>query len=352
MSLLDQAKASTNDQTKTTVFETDLTPAGKTFARFVGYVEVGKRPQKAFQGKAKADCREARFTFELNGKQHCREVEIDGEMKKITGVIGIKMTIKTAENSGFIKLFNKMTYGRDGITNFPQMLDEGFLIDIIHAPGKDRDGKDVIYANMKDADFNYLIGAPQMTNPATNELMKFDIPESTIPLRLLLWDQPTAEQWQSVFIDGTRTVKRDGVEVQESKNWLQQDIVENALDFGGSPLEIMLNGVDDLEMPGDVGVPSQEPVAQEAREDRSENPAAGMNNPEAHGGPDMATRAIAEIAKEMSPNANAPADKDTSAGTTASAGTAETAVSETPTTGVSADAAKAAQDIFDQLGVS
>ncbi len=291
MSLLEQAKASTNDQTKTTAFENDLTPAGKTFARFVGYTEVGKRPQKAWQGKAKPDCNEARFTFELNGPKHCREIEVEGEMKKVTGVIGIKLTIKSAENSGFIKLFNKMKYGRDGINNFPQMLDEGFLIDIIHAPGKDRDGKDVMYANMKDDDYNYLISAPMMTNPATGELMKFDIPESTIPLRLLLWDQPTTEQWQSVFIDGTRTVKRDGVEVQESKNWLQQDIVENAIDFGGSPLEQMLNGVDDLEMPGDVGdttpdatpqeiaaaLPlSQEPVAKEAAEDRNENPAAGM----------------------------------------------------------------------------
>jgi len=328
MTLLDQAKASTNDQTKTTVFENDLTPAGKTFARFVGYTEVGKRPQKAFQGKPKADCREARFTFELNGPKHCREVEIEGEMKKITGVIGVKLTIKSAENSGFIKLFNKMKYGRDGINNFPQMLDEGFLIDIVHAPGKDRDGKDVTYANMKDADFNYLIGAPMMTNPATGEMMSFDIPESTIPHRLLLWDQPTAEQWQSVFIDGTRTVKRDGVEVQESKNWLQQDIVENALDFAGSPLELMLNGVDDLEMPGDTGeadLPSGEAQARAAA-------AAG----EAKAQADMATQAVAAVAP------------DNVVGTHAD----KVIVDEANPPPITDDAAAAAQAIFDQLGVS
>jgi len=312
--LLAQAKASENDQTKTTVFENDLTPAGKTFARFVGYTEVGKRPQKAFQGKAKPDCREARLTFELNGPNHCREVEVEGEMQKFTGVIGIKLTIKSAENSGFIKLFNKMKYGRDGINNFPQMLDEGFLIDIIHAPGKDRDGKDVTYANMKDADFNYLIGAPQMTNPATGELMAFDIPESTIPLRLLLWDAPTKEQWASVFIDGTRTVKRDGVDVQESKNWLQQDIVENAIDFGGSPLEQMLNGVDDLEMPGDVG-PSGEAEARAA----------------AAAGEAQAAEPVSEV--------NPPP---------ATAAAAVGLADPKPTD----DAAAAAQAIFDQLGVS
>ncbi len=322
MSLMDQARASTNDQTKTTVFENDIPPAGKTFARFVGYVEVGKRPQKAFQGKPKADCREARFTFELNGPKHCREVEIEGEMKQITNVIGIKMTIKTAENSGFIKLFGKMTYGRDGIENFPQMLGEGFLIDIVHAPGKDRDGKDVTYANMKDADYNYLIGAPQMSNPATNELMTFDIPEMTIPLRLLLWDQPTNEQWQSVFIDGTRTVKRDGLEVQESKNWLQQDIVENALDFAGSPLEIMLNGVDGLEMPGDIGKGvDMEQLAAEVEAEA----AAALALPQTS----------AAVPSQEPAAVQATADRN-----------------EANPPPITDDAAKAAQDIFDQLGVS
>ena len=235
-------------------------------------------------------------------------------MTKITNVIGIKITIKSAENSGFIKLFNKMKYGRDGINNFPQMLNEGFLINIIHAPGKDRDGKDVTYANMKDADYNYLISAPSQMNPATSQLVHFAVPEATIPLRLLLWDQPTTEQWDSVFIDGTRTVKRDGIEVQESKNWLQQDIVENALDFGGSPLEIMLNGIDNLELPGAEVVPSQEPVAVEAAQDRNENPAAGMNVPEAHGTPVVR-------------------------------------VDDEPKEVIEAGAAAAAQAIFDQLGV-
>jgi len=140
------------------------------------------------------------------------------------------------------------------------------------------------------------------------------VPEATIPLRLLLWDQPTTEQWDSVFIDGTRTVKRDGIEVQESKNWLQQDIVENALDFGGSPLEIMLNGIDNLELPGAEVVPSQEPVAVEAAQDRNENPAAGMNVPEAHGTPVVR-------------------------------------VDDEPKEVIEAGAAAAAQAIFDQLGV-
>jgi len=87
------------------------------------------------------------------------------------------------------------------------------------------------------------------------------VPEATIDIRLLLWDTPTQEQWDSVFIDGDRTVKNDkGEEVTESKNWLQRDIVTNALNFAGSPLEQMLNGVGDLEMPGDkADEPATEP---------------------------------------------------------------------------------------------
>ena len=151
-----------------------------------------------------------------------------------------------------------MAYGRPGITNHAQMLGEAFLINVIHAPGKDRDGNDKTYANMKDADFNWQISAPMQTDALTGETTKLPVPDPTIDLRLLLWDNPTKEQWDSVFIDGDRTVKNEaGEDVTESKNWLQKDIVTNALNFAGSPLEQMLNGVADLELPGDV---ADEPV--------------------------------------------------------------------------------------------
>jgi hypothetical protein len=100
--------------------------------------------------------------------------------------------------------------------------------------------------------------APVQTDALTGNVTLLPVPEPTLPLRLLLWDTPTKEQWDSVFIDGTRMVKNEaGEEVEESKNWLQRDIVTAALNFGGSPLEQMLNGVEDLEMAGDV---AEEPV--------------------------------------------------------------------------------------------
>ena len=47
MSLVDQAKANEADHTKGGSGEDFIAPAGLTMARFTGYVEVGKRPQKA-----------------------------------------------------------------------------------------------------------------------------------------------------------------------------------------------------------------------------------------------------------------------------------------------------------------
>jgi len=258
MSLIDQAKANEADHTQGGDGKDFVAPAGLTMARFIGYVEVGKRPQKEWKGQPKPDASEARFTFELLSPKNIRKIEVDGETTTVTDVIGSKVSMKTGDRAAFVKLLRKMAYGREGITNHAQMLGEAFLINVIHAEGEDKDKNKKTYANMKDADFNWTISAPVQTDALTGNVTQLPVPEPTLPLRLLLWDNPTPEQWASVFIDGTRTVKNaEGQEVEESKNWLQRDIVTNALNFGGSPLEQMLNGVEDLEMPGDV---ADEPV--------------------------------------------------------------------------------------------
>lgn len=253
MGLLDQAKANEADHTKGGEGGDFIAPAGLTMARFIGYVEVGKRKQNPWKGTAKPDCAEARFTFELLSPKNIREIEVDGETITRTDVINSKVAMKTGDKASFVKLLRKMAYGRDGIVNHAQMLGEAFLINVIHAEGKDREGNPRTYANMKDADYNWTISAPVQTDALTGKVANLPVPEPTLPLRLLLWDQPTTEQWQSVFIDGERTTKdKEGVETTESNNWLQRDIVTEAMNFSGSPLEQMLNGVDDLELPGDV----------------------------------------------------------------------------------------------------
>lgn len=348
--LVDQAKTHTEDQTTGGGdYEDFLHPEGVTFARFVGYVEVGVREQKPWKGQPKKPCGEARFTFECNGPRSMRTIEIDGEEQTVPYLLRIKIAKKGGTKAGYVKLMRKMSYGREGIVNFGQMFDEPFMINIVHGKGKDRDGNDKTYANMRDADGNFTIGAAMTTDPLSNEVKRFDVPASVTDLSYFTWDHPTTEQWQSIFIDGERTVKdKEGNEVVESKNWLQRDIVTNASNFQGSPLEALLNGMQDLTMPSEDPGAGMVPDAEEmkmAAEKLEQEQAASM-----------ASKAIAAVAAEvLAPNASAPVDKATSPDTTASAATAVTVESEkptdasTPTVDAKAKAIADAQAIIDKL---
>ncbi|SEN68400.1 hypothetical protein SAMN05216227_102057 [Pseudorhodobacter antarcticus] len=253
-----------DDQTQeTSNFDDGPAPAGWTPARFVGYVEVGKRKQKPFQGKPKADCMEVRMYFELNGPKHRREIEVDGVKRTVTNMQSIKMALKVGDKASFSKLMKKMVYGREGIKHMASMLGQGFLIKIEHnTVAKTEDKPERTFANMKDADGNWLIGPPTITDPMTEVVTNVAVPEISVPIKLLLLKNPTKEQWESIFIDGTRTVKdAKGVETEQSKNWLQEDIVQNMVGFEGSALQTLVSGVGDLNLnldPGKVETPEEE----------------------------------------------------------------------------------------------
>ncbi len=247
MSLLDQAKkGSTTDHTKTSSdFTYEIPPAGKTPARFIGYVEFGKQPQE-YQGQEKKPALEAMLVWELNGKKHRRQVEVDGEEKEFTNRISVTLPVYTNSKAGFHKLFEAMRNGREEITHMAQMLNEPFLIDVVHN-ASDKDPKKV-YANVKDA-----AGVWTVTEPRIQEFDEFGevkgvrdipVPAATQALMLLLWDNPTKEQWDSIFIEGEREVEKDGKKSKVSKNWMQQKCL-SAIDFETSPLAQMIGGVED-----------------------------------------------------------------------------------------------------------
>lgn len=247
--LLAQAKTSTVDHTKVSEgFTREVPPAGPSMARFIGYVEVGKQPQE-FEGKAKNPALEAYIMFELNSKKHIREVEVDGVNKVFANRItagGGGVAVYTNSKAGFHKLFSAMRAGRENITHIAHMLGEPFKIDVVHSvPAKEGDA---VYANMKDAN-GWKIGPPMVTKyndegePLETVVLK--VPEPIAPLQLLLWDAPTKEQWDSIFIDGTYKKKVDGKEIDVSKNWLQE-LCMKAVDYKGSALEAMLTGGDAL----------------------------------------------------------------------------------------------------------
>lgn len=263
---IDEALATLEDQTVTVDgFDNQPHPAGLTPARFIGYVEVGMRPQKPFQGKDKPDAEEVRLYFELNGPKHRRVVDVAGVPTNFTNVISVRAAKKLGDKAGYKKLFNKMTYGRDSITHMAKMLGEGFLINIVHTvvpATADKPAK--TYANMKDSEGTWLISAPTISDPLTGTTTVVPVPAASQPLRLLLWNSPTKQQWATLFIDGSRTVKdAKGQEREVSKNWLQEDIVQNAKNFAGSPLQVMLGGLGNLSLEAAPETPAaaQTPVA-------------------------------------------------------------------------------------------
>ncbi len=232
------AAATVSDQTAApAAFEYQTPPEGFTVARFVGYVEVGKQPQRAFEGVEKPDAPTVRLTFELNGPAHCTEYEKDGEKRVRTNIIRTALTISAHEKSGFSKLLKKMAAGRENIKHMAEMLGEGFLIKITHS--KSKDGKKT-YANMKE-DGVWNISAPAHTDVITNQTTILDVPEATVDGQLLLWDMPTQEQWDSVFIDGSTEREVEGKTIVTSKNFIQEQAL-SASNFVGSPLEALVAG--------------------------------------------------------------------------------------------------------------
>lgn len=227
---------------------------GPCFARLIGYIELGKRPQKAYMGKEKPPAREVRLVFELAGKKHAKEIEVDGEKKVIYPLITERLTIKSGDRAAFVKLLKSMDYGR-GNTHMALMLGETFKLDIVHNE-VEKDGKKVTYANIRD-DAGWKVAAPvaMVPNPDDPEdlIEKWvKAPDTGRPMQLLLWDSPTIEQWDSIFIDGEREVKDEkGNTKVVSNNWLQEDIINNAIDFKGSALEALLasttGGLGDLD---------------------------------------------------------------------------------------------------------
>ena len=260
--LLAQAKTAgeTTDQTEVqSGFVYEVAPAGYTTARFIGYVETGKQPQRAFEGVAKPDAPEVRLTFELNGPKHTVEYEHEGEKKTRTNTQRENIAISMNEKANFHKLLNKMIAGRSGIKHMAEMLGEGFLIKLSH--NKSKDGKKT-YANMKTTADGWQIGAPATTDPITNETTVLKVPEATQDIQLLLWDTPTADQWASVFIDGTYEREVDGVKVTKSKNFIQDECM-SASNFVGSPLEALVAGTDDLIKELTAPAKEEKPVVKE-----------------------------------------------------------------------------------------
>lgn len=284
--LLDQAKkaaAALADQTedKGGNFEYEPPVAGPCVARMVSYIEIGSHPQRAYQGKAKPPSPEAIVQFELLGKKHRKEIEVTAEdgtksTKVVYPIITERVAIKSGPRAGFYKMLSAMDYGR-GNTHMAFMLGEAFILTIIHNE-VEKDGKKRTYANIKDDSGNWKIAAPVRVNEE-GETEPLKAPEATVELRMLLWDAPSAEQWNSIFIAGSYTKKEGDKEVEVSKNWLQATC-RKALNFEGSALGNII-----AEIGGDLPEVDTDP---ESVPEVDDEPSGGEDTPEDEKAPDEA----------------------------------------------------------------
>lgn len=257
--------AEMEDQTDTQAggdFEYQVAPEGVTFGRLIEYIELGQQKQRAYQGKPKKDADEVRITFELlHPKKNIREIEVDGKKIQVTDRISINTTKSFHEKSGYVKLFKAMARGREDIKHMAQMLNEGFLLNVSHNV-KEKDGKKTTYANLQK-DGVYSISAPVVVDPVAETTTPIPIGPALSPIRIFLWNNPTKETWDTLFIDGDKTVKdAEGNEKQVSKNWLQNKIL-GATNFAGSALEDLLSGSAALE----AAIGEEEPEAKPAKTD-------------------------------------------------------------------------------------
>ncbi len=192
-----------------------LLPEGYALGRLVEYVELGSQPQE-FKGVAKDPKPEARLGFALYGAGYENE---DGTPYIIRPYA---FSIDRNEKAKAYLLFKSLNW-RGTATHFSQLLGEAFLIKIVHEAKSKTDATKVSRVDMK----GFLPPLEALTK------QPYAVPEARDEdLQLFLWEYPTLEAWNALYVAGNFD---DG----RSKNFTQETIC-GAVDFAGSALEALL----------------------------------------------------------------------------------------------------------------
>lgn len=196
-----------------------LVPAGQYVGRIVEYVDLGLQPQE-YQGKPKDPAPEIRLGICLFYSNPEKPGDPDPYVIRPR-----ELAISRNEKATAFKAFAAMNYKRDpNIKHFAQFIGEPFLFHIDVKTGK-------------ESKRQYNVVVWDKTAPAIHPVTKqpYDVPQAPDELyRIFLWDNPTKEDWDSLYIEGER---EDGT----SKNFVQEKILA-ALNYQGSPLQLLLEG--------------------------------------------------------------------------------------------------------------
>lgn len=196
-----------------------LLPRGTYFGRFMEYIELGKKiPMHMGKPTGKPAVMNVRLGFIVYTP--------DGSIKRINP---FPMAVSSFEKAKFKQVFDKMNY--DGtLKHMAQRLGQAFMFEVEQYTSKAGKTSNTI-------DFLSLRTLPRF-DPQTGQAVELPALDEA-GLRLFLFDNPTKETWDSLYI--------------EKNNFLQEDIL-SAVNYEGSPLQQLLEGA----------VPSPEALAPQA----------------------------------------------------------------------------------------
>lgn len=214
-----------------------LLPQGTYLGRICEYIDLGAQPQE-FNGVAKDPAPQIRLGVALFGPN------AQDAAGKPYVLRSYDITISRNEKANAYKAFKALNWkGDKNIKHFAQFVGQPFVFQVSVTTNK------TTQRQSNKIEWDKTTAA---INPLDNTL--YPVPElSDDYYRVLLWDFPVKEEWDALYIEGNRD---DG----KSKNFIQEKIL-SALNFQGSPLQLLLAGAGINTLPSTPAQPVA-PVAQ------------------------------------------------------------------------------------------
>lgn len=225
--------------------------AGTCIATLVGYIELGKRKKAGYKGAADKVVRKARWIFELAGGTNPHTTTEEGT--KIAKRITVHTWLpepgkKASDKSGFFKLFSALN--ADKQAKIPaQLLGKHVKVIVTQEKFTPDGGEEIVFGSIGTAQEGFRISPAQIdlvdeAGMPTGQFKLIGAPEVVSSQRCFLWDYANQQMWDSLFIDGEYDEVKDEktgkvTRPAKSKNVIQEEI-RKALDWNGSPMQIIL----------------------------------------------------------------------------------------------------------------
>ncbi|SFU26702.1 hypothetical protein SAMN05192563_10658 [Paraburkholderia aspalathi] len=195
---------------------------GVSFARFIGYFEVGQHQWRTDKGPTFKDT--VRMLFELSGPNHPPR-EVDGKL--VPHVVTVSMPLELIPGRSFFDTFARMNFEASA-SHMSELLGSAFALYIVHRPLHSGQG---VYATVDGGKGGFLI-EPAKFRSETGELCETPIAPPHYALSMFVWDSADLDDWYDIYIPGEwPEVRSDSGVLQRparSKNVFQERIMSAA----------------------------------------------------------------------------------------------------------------------------